>query len=1109
MDPVEFPNYLLSGQIKQLIGLTGLDVNNSEVHKNILSAFQSQTNELPIFYTLWKPENESPKSEKQIFRSPKGIIKRDWPLKYLLHRPSVVVLFVDLNWDHPNWLEKRVEVESKVASLRQGVPVKETKIALVLIQNSNSSSLSPDDYLAKDRSKELWESCQLSEKQLFVFPDYEPYNAVVRRMENALYELGQSFYQGILRRIRGRSIPNNYPNLTIRQQFKLGFLSEMRQDTHSALRPYRQAYQHCSEAEIPDTELFEYLSIVSVLNYKICELSFIHNLPGEAVTQFSKLNASFFNRRAGYYPSPELAEIELAKWKSQQCRLFADLFSHAITKGLAAFPHQNPGLQLDMSADFLCHANARIILLKASVGQQELASMHKDILEYPADSPYPIYLGQRPWRARSHLNSQLDPLTEHAAKQALEIVCQPNHQQSLTLFSAAMRNFQIFRLNRMQRTVLLKMADEYFNLRRFQKSMQVLVHVIYELRRESVNQILFPILQRCLDASYCDVDVKDYVWTVSQLLNPSIIFSTINQPYYLQLKAQLEENFNNLLQGIPPKTHSSLYTRLSQVEIGQVEQKWKELYTTEFEFTTNLTRLDPHLQAVAVFLPKDGGKSINSGESAILQVSVRNSSSASYRFTSLQAQIEEHGLTRSTSPPILPSLTLKTENIQIPPNTRSDLFFDATIGEHGPAREKAFQVTHIRLEFSTSNWRIKGFLEFENNLQTLVPASARPLLRSVFCGDIGTHVLRVLPTKPKLELVWPESDVIYTDAENKLRFVLKNNENTALKNVKIMCRQLDTEEEQPEGFVFPSVLFNEHGQQQPRLTKDVAPYISPGTEIDFTLNCFVKCPFESQVQVRIQATTKDPRYSEGLIESAFSLKFVGKRPFAHTTLLYAPNDDHIEFLIQGHDTRVECVCRPHMDVEITNARFVLPEDLSVDNKKLAVPDGIQKAKSIVKFGTTLKAPTELPITSDIDIGKLVLKWKRPGADKITESWLPLGRIHIQQCPLKIEPIICGTSHIMRKLIEMEYKLSNLTDKALHFKVNVERADSLMFSGYTERQIFLAPKSNESLKIAVIALGAGQLQIPKLQISSKGTEFDELVQKYALGYLKSTIFVTVS
>lgn len=118
MDPLEIPDYLAASQIKQLVGLTGLDVSNNPVHEKILVSLQNRPHDVPVNFTLWRPETDAGKVGKQAARSNKGILKQDWPLKYLHRRPGVIVLFMDLDWDHPNWPEKRSECESKVNSLR-------------------------------------------------------------------------------------------------------------------------------------------------------------------------------------------------------------------------------------------------------------------------------------------------------------------------------------------------------------------------------------------------------------------------------------------------------------------------------------------------------------------------------------------------------------------------------------------------------------------------------------------------------------------------------------------------------------------------------------------------------------------------------------------------------------------------------------------------------------------------------------------------------------------------------------------------------------------------------------------------------------------------------
>jgi hypothetical protein len=98
----------------------------------------------------------------------------------------MIVLFVDdLNWDNPDWLQKRMECESKIASLRQNLSCRETRVVLVLIQDKSTHS---DEHQVKERGTELCSSLQLTEKQLFVFPKNENHEIVAQRLDGLFYE---------------------------------------------------------------------------------------------------------------------------------------------------------------------------------------------------------------------------------------------------------------------------------------------------------------------------------------------------------------------------------------------------------------------------------------------------------------------------------------------------------------------------------------------------------------------------------------------------------------------------------------------------------------------------------------------------------------------------------------------------------------------------------------------------------------------------------------------------------------------------------------------------------------------------------------------------------
>ncbi|VDK38317.1 unnamed protein product [Gongylonema pulchrum] len=194
-----------------------------------------------------------------------GFIKLEWLHKYVNEVPSVIVLFTDLGWDHPSWNEKVTECESKISSIRTSIGNRATRICLVLLQQNSTI----DNPLATERASKLCQMCQLPTKQLFALPIGDRMFGSILRLEIAFHELAQAFYQQCLKSVRARSIPNNFPNLIIRQQFKLAFISELRQDTHTALRHYKLAYQHCAECEIIDSEIFELRSVAGLLNYKV------------------------------------------------------------------------------------------------------------------------------------------------------------------------------------------------------------------------------------------------------------------------------------------------------------------------------------------------------------------------------------------------------------------------------------------------------------------------------------------------------------------------------------------------------------------------------------------------------------------------------------------------------------------------------------------------------------------------------------------------------------------------------------------------------------------------------------------------------------------------
>ncbi|VDO52166.1 unnamed protein product [Haemonchus placei] len=442
MDPVEAGD-CLGGRPQQLIFLTGLDPNNRESHSALVSTFGVRSQDRPpLNLRLVSAELELPLGSEKL--AGRGILRRDWPSKYLDRVPALIVLFLDLDWDHASWSEKKTEAESKCASLR--------------------SSATHGSRLA---------ICRLTPRQLFVVPMLGDLAGYVSKLESAFHELAQGFYQQKLKTIRARSIPNNSPALVVRQLFKLAFISELRQDTHTA--NYRLAYEQCKDhmESWDGVDIFEWRTVVGILNYKICELCFLHNMAVEAINQMRRHQAIFFAGPTGIYPSPQLANIELQLWNAKQCWHFAQLFEQAVVNGLTALATLNPGTHLGLAASLYSAVNKNILALKKS---------------NPVTKPYPVpdpmaniqntvFFGQRPWRI------------------GYDRLAPPNVEEDAV-------------------TAILK-ASVYYQSGDLVRALQLWVAVV----REGIPPaIRLDILQKAISAAYCAASLKDYVWCCVQLM---------------------------------------------------------------------------------------------------------------------------------------------------------------------------------------------------------------------------------------------------------------------------------------------------------------------------------------------------------------------------------------------------------------------------------------------------------------------------------------------------------------------------------------------------------------------------------------------------------------
>ncbi|RZC34292.1 trafficking protein particle complex subunit 11 [Asbolus verrucosus] len=303
-----------------LVGVSGLDTLNNAVHKSIWETFSNnrRADRAPVLFKLIGNAHEfpviKPKRNSYDWYIPKGILKRNWMNKHLFEIPAVIVIFYDLDWNDSLWNEKMIECASRVQSLRAALEGRNTRIAVVLIQNT--LPLPPgEDVLASDRAISLCASCELNASSLFVLPHGDHLQGYAVRLESAFYEFAQNYYHTEIKNVRSHKEHLNktsHQYLFVRHQFKMGFLYELKQDIHTAHK-----------------------------------LMFTLNLPRDAISQF-KAHIDRFKNRMGFQ---ELS-FEHYSWLSKQFSVFGDIFDEAVKLGLPAVQTQHPGIYYQQAAQY-------------------------------------------------------------------------------------------------------------------------------------------------------------------------------------------------------------------------------------------------------------------------------------------------------------------------------------------------------------------------------------------------------------------------------------------------------------------------------------------------------------------------------------------------------------------------------------------------------------------------------------------------------------------------------------------------------------------------------------------------------------------------------------
>lgn len=1094
-----------------LIVLTGLDVTYNAIHKLIWDSFcnNRRPDRVPLQFKVFSGDHEYPKCRTNKRQSyewyiPKGIIKTGWMYKHLHEVPAVVVVFFDLDWDETMWKERQMECATRVEIVRNSLQGRSTKVAVVLIQKN--APLPPgEDVIAAERAASLCSACDLSPKQLYVLPHTDHLIGYTIRLENAFYELSQSYYHSEARKVKShRDFLNKTTHqlLFVRHQFKIAFFNELKQDSHTSIKNYKQAYGHLLELRMHDTNLLEIKNIAGFINYKICKLSFQHNAPLDSIAQFRK-HIDFFKGKIGI---AELA-FEHSAWMSKQFQLFGDLFDEAIKLGLTAIQTQHPGFYYQQAAN---HAVSRKQLCRG-LCKPLTQVLHPDPLEnlHSLD-----FYGQRPWRQGHQSIEPPDMQREKdgiLALQSLEV--QEDHSWLIIpLLSSAVAQFKKYKSPRMKRYLMVQMGEEYFHAKDYSKSLMLLNKVMWDYRAERWWLLLTSILDISLKCAFLTAKVQEYVSNCMELIGS---YSQCG----IEEKTRIQMNLIKVMSNDQPEPEPGLDPQGSEA----ARRIWQTTMDTPCTFTIEMQNIVPFVECKARF----SMDSVSADKEIELGVFLRACCPFPVRFSKLSVffnnqiynqyccVVDGHGVSAASE-----SEGTGADLYLVPGKPKSYKFNFFPVKDDVDAQ---IEISAVILEFGLESgclgklkW-IGGGGDAVTQLQTAL---------SILPKDInkpGPLEWDNIDVKPVIKVAHRPANVNFT-LHHKPPCLL--NEFYQL--------VIDVENKEALDIMDVRLTFGLKDQSPSQSTEQTAHISMDKAEYDGNVECqqmtanigvihagkmssrnmyiknmqtgsktaFVKVEYSITVPTKQRQITCTCQKEEFITITTVS-------PFDVAVKLQSMKFEEIEN-IQAEEPFIllpELTCTSPWPVEFKSSQLQMPTNIqSTDEETVSQIQGVclKKTECATECFCLITKTTSQTSTS---FGTYTVLWRRKSEGGIDLPFVatvfPLPVVNIEHIPISVDLRLPAYGSV-KQLLPLCYVIHNRTSYPQELEVSMEPNDSFMFSGNKQIHFRVLPGKPYSLMYNLFPLLAGHLLLPKLSVNMvryPGT-IDPIVQKM----LPSHVFI---
>ncbi|KAK7871870.1 hypothetical protein R5R35_006453 [Gryllus longicercus] len=1073
----DFPSEL-STKPFALIGLTGLDTLNNAIHRTIWDAFSNnrRSDRAPVHFKLLGPAHEfpPPKAKRNTYEwyIPKGILKRNWMNKHLNEIPAVVAIFYELDWEDPQWNEKRIECASRVQSMRVALAGRNTRIAVVLIQQT-APLPTGEDMTAAERATALCTSCELNAKSLFVLPHGDHLHGYTVRLENVFYDLALNYYHHEARNVKSHRDQLNkttHQYLFVRHQLKIGFLNELKQDSHTAQKHYLQAYNNLLEVRIVDTNNLEVKTVAGFINYKLCKLMFQQNLPRDAINQFRQ-HIEMFRNCIG----PKDLAFEHCAWMSKQFSVFGDIFDEAIRQGLPALQTQHPGFYYQQAAQ-----NA----IERKTSCQELC---KSVTEYP--NPDPLmgaenleFYGQRPWRPGKLSAEPPDPAKEKIGVLALQYKEKnTNHSMLIIgLLGSAISQFKTYRCPRMRRQLVVQMAEEYFSSQDYGKALTLLTHMLWDYRCEKWWLLLSNILVRALGCAFLAASVQDYVVLSLEALGSCA-------QLHEEEKTRVFGNLERLLKGLPPDPEPNL----PQEEVDHARQLWTSSKVGDvFNIAIEMNNITGCIESKAQFTQPQ----YQADQHVTIEVYIRSCCPHPLQFSKLTVTVNnptyssEFAVCESSSNEsgANPLLLFHKNEVK-----RFVCQFLPDVQDVG----KEIQIGSILLYLGSEKGRC-AILRFTGTgsepssvdiscpeLQHFRPSSAD---MPDFDGIQPVATAEIVPRDSKLEVTVVHSTPALLGEWYPIKVILENKESNMISEMSMDINLLSNNED-------PSL------EQATQICESISDHIvSLPLKIsvgNLDPNCNIQKLFYMRGHrignrnIMIKVSYNLSVGQDGLDNNNSCIKETTVmipvvKPFDITAKFFSLKFEPIAKSF----AKEPFVVMPHVSCVSPCSLVIENSSIELSGHIKSVDDEVKSQLKLISLKNGETGTEAYCVTADqandqpVALGIYTLQWRREDTPElVTSSSVTLPTVRVESAPLFIE--MCLPAHgWVRTPMAVSYHIRNHTTCLLDLELNMEASDAFMFAGHKQLQLRILPESVKTLDYNLYPLLSGLVALPRLRLT---------------------------